>query len=132
MTPRIRSVAHGFMLAGREAPGALARLIALNTVAGLAPAAMLYVQKIVIDSIADFGGAGGGLGSLLGSPWKLIAAGAVFVALDLVLDGVEQIVQFEAGTFCDKITAGARRLVQGALEKYGESRCSRPPDFGVG
>ena len=129
VTRRIRSVAHGFTLAGREAPGTLARLIALNTVAGLAPAAMLYVQKIVIDLIADFGEAGGGLGALLGSPWKLIAAGAVFVALDLVLDGVEQFVQFEASTFSDKITAGAKRLVQTHLERLRGVALFETPKF---
>ena len=116
MTGRLRSVVDGFALSAREAPGSLARLVALNGVAGLAPAAVLYVQKLVIDAIAA-GGSGGGLGALFGAPWKLVAAVAAFVALDLLLDAAEQLIQFEAGTFCDRITTGAKRLVQTRLQQ---------------
>ena len=129
MTGRIRSVAQGFMMAGREAPGTLMRLFMLNAVGGLAPASMLYLQKTVIDLIADFDEGGRGLGAFLGSPWKLIAAGAVFVTLDLVLDGVEQIIQFEASTFCDRILAGAKRFVQSHLQKIRGIALFETPEF---
>lgn len=69
MTGRLRSVVDGFALSAREAPGSLARLVALNGVAGLAPAAVLYVQKLVIDAIAAGGSDGGGLGDLFGAPY---------------------------------------------------------------
>ena len=117
MTRRLRSVVDGFALSAREAPGSLARLVALNGVAGLAPAAVLYVQKLVIDTIAESGAGAGGLGALFSAPWKLVAAAAAFVALDLLLDAAEQLIQFEAGTFCDRITTGAKRLVQTRLQQ---------------
>ena len=122
MNERLRSVARGFALAVRQAPGAFTRLLLLNVVGGAAPAAVLFTQKVIVDGIA--GSAGDrGLMSLLRTPSLLAAAVAAFLILDLILDFVEQFVDFEETTFRDRIVAGTKRLI---LERLGKLRGVRP------
>ena len=118
MNERLRSVAQGFALAVRQAPGAFTRLLLLNLVGGAAPAAVLFIQKVIVDGIAGSTG-DTGLMSLLGTPSLLAAAIAGFLILDLILDFVEQFVDFEETTFRDRILAGTKRLL---LEHLGELR----------
>ncbi len=122
MNERLRSVAQGFVLAVRQAPGAFTRLLLLNVVGGAAPAAVLLTQKVIIDGIAGSTG-DHGLVSLLRTPSLLAAAIAGFLVLDLILDFVEQFVDFEETTFRDRILAGTKRLI---LERLGKLRSIRP------
>ena len=72
MNERVRSVAQGFALAVRQAPGAFTRLL-LNVLGGAAPAAVLLIQKVIVDGIAGSTG-DTGLMSLLRTPSLLAAA----------------------------------------------------------
>ncbi len=118
MNERLRSVAQGFALAVRQAPGAFTRLLLLNVIGGAAPAAVLFIQKMIVDGIAGSTG-DTGLMSLLRAPSRLAAAIAGFLVLDLLLDFVEQFVDFEETTFRDRILAGTKRLI---LEHLGKLR----------
>ena len=118
MNERLRSVAQGFALAVRQAPGAFTRLLLLNVIGGTAPAAVLFIQKVIVDGIAGSTG-DTGLMSLLRAPSLLAAAIAGFLVLDLLLDFVEQFVDFEETTFRDRILAGTKRLI---LEHLGKLR----------
>ncbi|MCY4373658.1 MAG: ABC transporter ATP-binding protein [Spirochaetaceae bacterium] len=118
MNERLRSVAQGFALAVRQAPGAFTRLLLLNVIGGAAPAAVLLTQKVIVDGIAGSTG-DTGLMSLLGTPSLLAAAIVGFLVLDMLLDFVEQFVDFEETTFRDRILAGTKRLL---LEHLGELR----------
>ena len=118
MNERLRSVAQGFALAVRQAPGAFTRLFLLNVLGGAAPAAVLFTQKVIVDGIAGSTG-DTGLMSLLRTPSLLAAAIAGFLVLDLLLDFVEQFVDFEETTFRDRILAGTKRLI---LEHLGRLR----------
>lgn len=118
MNERLRSVAQGFALAVRQAPGAFTRLFLLNVLGGAAPAAVLLSQKVIVDGIAGSTG-DTGLMSLLRTPSLLAAAIAGFLVLDLLLDFVEQFVDFEETTFRDRILAGTKRLI---LEHLGRLR----------
>ena len=73
MNERVRSVAQGFALAVRQAPGAFTRLLLLNVLGGAAPAAVLLIQKVIVDGIAGSTG-DTGLMSLLRTPSLLAAA----------------------------------------------------------
>ena len=118
MNERLRSVAQGFALAVHQAPGAFTRLLLLNVVGGAAPAAVLFTQKVIVDGIAGSTG-DTGLMSLLRTPSLLAAAIAGFLVLDLLLDFVEQFVDFEETTFRDRILAGTKHLI---LEHLGTLR----------
>ena len=122
MNERLQSVAQGFALAVRQAPGAFTRLLLLNVLGGAAPAAVLYTQKVIVDGIAGSTG-DAGLMSLLRTPSLLAVAIAAFLVLDLILDFVEQFVDFEETTFRDRILAGTKRLI---LERLGKLRGIRP------
>ena len=116
------------MLAVRQAPGAFTRLLLLNVVGGAAPAGVLVIQKVIVDGIA--GSAGDrGLMSLLRTPSLLAAAIAGFLVLDLLLDFVEQFVDFEEATFRDRILAGTKRLILDHLAKLRGIRPFETPAF---
>ena len=128
MNERVRSVAQGFALAVRQAPGAFTRLLLLNVLGGAAPAAVLLIQKVIVDGIAGSTG-DTGLMSLLRTPSLLAAAIAGFLVLDLILDFVEQFVDFEETTFRDRILAGTKRLILDHLRKLRGIRPFETPAF---
>ena len=116
MNQRLRSVAQGFAMAMRQAPGGFARLFMLNVVGGAAPAAVLFIQKLLIDGITG-SERGIGLVEILRSPGVLTAAVGTFLVLNVVLDAMEQILSFETSTFRDRVVGGTKRVILNAVRK---------------
>ena len=128
MKERLRSIAQGFGLAIRQAPGPFARLFLLNAVGGAAPAAVLYLQKLLIDGIT---GAphGAGPADLIASPTLLTAAVLSFLIVTMLLDAIEQIVLFESSTFQDKVVGATKLLILNHIGKLRGIRPFETPEF---
>ncbi len=128
MKQELRSIAQGFGLAIRQAPGAFTRLFVLNAVGGAAPAVVLFIQKLLIDGITA-SSQGVGLAELLGSPTVLSVAIGSFVILNTIIDAVEHLVFFSSSTFRDKVVGATKRRI---LRDIGKLRGIRPfetPEF---
>ena len=116
MNKGLQSIAQGFAMAMRQAPGGFTRLFLLNVVGGAAPAAVLFIQKLLIDGIAG-SERGIGLAAILRSPGALTAAVVTFLVLNVVLDAMEQILSFETSTFRDRVVGGTKRVILNAVRK---------------
>ena len=128
MKERLRSIAQGFGLAIRQAPGPFTRLFLLNAVGGVAPAAVLYLQKLLIDGITG-APPGAGLADLIGSPTLLTAAVLSFLIVTMLLDAIEQIVLFESSTFRDKVVGATKLLILNHIGKLRGIRPFETPEF---
>ena len=128
MNERLQSIAQGLAMAMRQAPGGFTRLFLLNVVAGAAPAAVLLIQKLLIDGITG-SDRGVGLAEILRSPSALTAAVGAFLALNVVLDAMQQILSFETSTFRDKVVGGAKRVILNAVRKLRGIRPFETPEF---
>ena len=128
MSQRLQSIGQGFAMAMRQAPGGFTRLFLLNVVAGAAPAAVLYIQKLLIDGITG-SEPGRGLGEILRSPGALAAAVGTFLVLNVVLDAMQQILSFETSTFRDKVVGGTKRLIISAVRRLRGIRPFETPEY---
>lgn len=128
MNQRLQSIAHGFAMAMRQAPGGFTRLLLLNVVGGAAPAAVLFIQKLLIDGIAG-SDRGIGLAEILRSPGVLTAAVGAFLVLNVVLDAMQQILSFETSTFRDRVVGGTKRLILSAVRRLRGVRPFETPEF---
>ena len=128
MKQRLQSIAHGFAMAMRQAPGGFTRLLLLNVVGGAAPAAVLFIQKLLIDGIAG-SERGIGLAEILRSPGVLTAAVGAFLVLNVVLDAMQQILSFETSTFRDRVVGGTKRLILSAVRRLRGVRPFETPEF---
>ncbi len=128
MNQRLQSIAHGFAMAMRQAPGGFTRLLLLNVVGGAAPAAVLFIQKLLIDGIAG-SDRGIGLAEILRSPSVLTAAVGAFLVLNVVLDAMQQILSFETSTFRDRVVGGTKRLILSAVRRLRGVRPFETPEF---
>ena len=128
MNERLQSIAQGFGMAMRQAPGGFTRLFLLNVVGGAAPAAVLFIQKVLIDGITG-SERGVGLEEILRSPGVLAAAVGEFLVLNVVLDAMQQILSFETSTFRDKVVGGTKRLILSAVRRLRGIRPFETPEF---
>ena len=128
MNERLQSIAQGLAMAMRQAPGGFTRLFLLNVVGGAAPAAVLFIQKVLIDGITG-SERGVGLEEILRSPSVLTAAVGAFLVLNVVLDSMQQILSFETSTFRDKVVGGTKRLILSAVRRLRGIRPFETPEF---
>ena len=128
MNERLQSITQGLAMAMRQAPGGFTRLFLLNVVGGAAPAAVLFIQKLLIDGITG-SEHGAGLAEILRSPSVLTAAVGAFLVLNVVLDAMQQILSFETSTFRDKVVGGTKRLILSAVRGLRGIRPFETPEF---
>ena len=128
MNERLQSIAQGLAMAMRQAPGGFTRLFLLNVVGGAAPAAVLFIQKVLIDGITG-SERGVGLEEILRSPSVLTAAVGAFLVLNVVLDSMQPILSFETSTFRDKVVGGTKRLILSAVRRLRGIRPFETPEF---
>lgn len=113
MPTYLRTIQRGLRLVVQAAPGAFWRLVALNLAFGAGPAVLLWLGKVIIDSIAA-------TAPVAASPWAWFTRAPApfigviigFVVLNLALDSVETLTYFQGSALRDRVgLEGQRRLL---------------------
>ncbi|HYN89291.1 MAG TPA: ABC transporter ATP-binding protein [Ardenticatenaceae bacterium] len=106
----LRAIRRAALLVVRAAPEALWRLVVMSLVFGGGPAVLLWLGKIVIDSIAVTAPRASSLwGWISAAPAPLLAAMIGFVLLNLALDSVENVGSFLISTLRDRVAVHAHQ-----------------------
>jgi len=96
----------------RAAPGEFRSLVVLNLAFGAGPAVLLWLGKAVIDAITHTTPAATPTWAWITGAHAPLVWGVIgFVAVNLVLDGVETLSSFQISSLRDRLSGEARRLL---------------------
>jgi len=126
----LREAYQGFLLAAQASPNHLLRLTFLNLLFGTGPAIILYLQKIIIDEIASsIRLPSGGLLDWIGSHPLLWGSIIGFVLVNLLLDSIETIAGFEAGTFRDSVLGKTKTKIYRKIAEFNDIALFENPEL---
>ncbi|MBI3943749.1 MAG: hypothetical protein HY326_12105 [Chloroflexi bacterium] len=117
----IRPLWRACRLMYRAAPGQVWHLTALNLIFGLGPSLLLYLGKLVIDTVTQILSSGEGVGpNPLQSYPNLVTLIIAFVAAHIVMDAIETLGTFEQTTLRDRTEAFTQELLCRKVAAFGD------------
>ncbi len=126
----LKEIFQSLLLAARASPRHLVRIILLNLLAGTGPAVVLYLQKIIIDEIvAGANLPGNGFLDWMGERQLLWIGIAGFVLVQLLLDSVETIANFEIDTFRESVVGSTKARIFEKIAEFKDISLFESPDL---
>lgn len=114
----VRGIFRATAVVARAAPRPLATLTLIRLIGGAGPAAVLYLQKVIIDSLVST--TAGDTNSILAFYGNvgiaLVVVVAAFVLVNVLLDSMETVAGFQSVTFRDTVQGNIKARL---LDKVG-------------